>query len=36
LVGLVAHVGGGFIHGLLVLALIVFVFDLVSGRRTSV
>ncbi len=36
LVGLVAHVGGGFIHGLLVLALIVFVFDLVTGRRASV
>ncbi len=36
LVGLVAHVGGSFIHGLLVLALIVFVFDLVTGRRASV
>lgn len=36
LVGLVAHVGGGFIHGLLVLALIVFVFDLLTGRRTTI
>jgi hypothetical protein len=35
LVGLVAHVGGGFIHGLLVLALIVFVFDLLTGRRAT-
>lgn len=32
LVGLLAHVGGSFIHGLLVLALIVFVFDMVTGR----
>lgn len=32
LIGLVAHVGGSFIHGLLVLALIIFVFDLISGR----
>jgi hypothetical protein len=33
LVGLVAHVGGGFIHTLLVLAAIIFVFDLITGRR---
>lgn len=33
LVGLVAHVGGGFIHTLLVLAAVIFVFDLVTGRR---
>jgi hypothetical protein len=36
LVGLFAHVGGSFIHGLLVLALVIFVFDLVTGRRTTV
>ncbi|MBI2809236.1 MAG: lmo0937 family membrane protein [Candidatus Melainabacteria bacterium] len=36
LVGLVAHVGGGFIHGLLVLDLFVFVFDMLTGRRTSI
>lgn len=35
LVGLVAHIGGPLIHGLLVLALVVFVFDLVTGRRAS-
>ena len=34
LVGLVAHVGGGFIHFLLVAALCVFVFDLITGRQT--
>ncbi len=36
IVGMVAHVGGGLIHGLLVLALIVFVFDLITGRRPVV
>jgi hypothetical protein len=33
LLGLIGSVGGGLIHLLLVLALIVFVFQLVSGRR---
>ena len=33
LVGLVAHIGGGLIHTLLVLALIVFLFDFFTGRR---
>jgi hypothetical protein len=32
LVGMFTHIGGGFIHTLLVLALVVFVFDLLSGR----
>ncbi|MDR3616353.1 MAG: lmo0937 family membrane protein [Candidatus Obscuribacterales bacterium] len=36
LVGLFMHIGGGFIHTLLVLALVVFVFDLISGRRASI
>jgi len=34
--GLVAHIGGGLIHMLLVVALVVFVFNLLSGRRTAV
>ncbi|MCA1817268.1 MAG: lmo0937 family membrane protein [Acidobacteria bacterium] len=34
LLGLVAHVGGAFIHLLLVVALVVFVINLLSGRRT--
>ncbi len=34
LVGLLAHVGGGLIHLLLVVAGIVFVFQLISGRRS--
>lgn len=29
----VVHVGGGLIHALLVIALIVFIFQLISGRR---
>ena len=34
LVGLVAEVGGGLIHLLLVAALVVFLFNLFTGRRT--
>lgn len=33
LLGFTLHVGGGLIHILLVVALIVLVFNLVSGRR---
>jgi len=33
LVGLLAHVGGSLIHLLLVLAVIVLVINLVTGRR---
>ncbi len=33
-VGLVAHIGGGLIHILLVLAIVSIVFNLVTGRRT--
>jgi hypothetical protein len=33
LIGFIAHVGGGFIHILLVIAAIVLVINLVSGRR---
>lgn len=34
LLGLVAHIGGAFIHLLLVVALVVFIINLLSGRRT--
>ncbi len=34
LLGLLAHIGGAFIHLLLVVALVVFVINLLSGRRT--
>jgi hypothetical protein len=34
LIGLVAHIGGSLIHLLLVVALIVFVINLLTGRRT--
>jgi hypothetical protein len=32
LVGLFMHIGGGFIHTLLALALVIFVYDLLTGR----
>jgi hypothetical protein len=34
LIGMLAHVGGGFIHLLLVVAAVVLVINLLSGRRT--
>lgn len=34
LIGLVAHIAGGLIHLLLVIALVVFVINLLQGRRT--
>ena len=34
LIGLVANIGGGLIHLLLVIALVVFVINLLTGRRT--
>jgi hypothetical protein len=36
LLGLMAHVGGGLIHLLLVVAVVVFLFNLLTGRRASV
>jgi hypothetical protein len=36
LLGFVAHVGGGLIHLLLVVALAVFLFDMLTGRRAGV
>ncbi|MHB1134343.1 MAG: lmo0937 family membrane protein [Chloroflexota bacterium] len=36
LVGLLMNVGGGLIHLLLVLALIVLLYNLLTGRRTTV
>ena len=35
LIGLVAHIGGGLIHLLLVIAIIVFVINLITGRKTA-
>ena len=34
LLGFIGHVGGGFIHLLLVVAVIVLIYNLVTGRRT--
>ncbi len=36
LLGFSMHVGGGLIHALLVIAIIVFAFNLITGRRSSV
>lgn len=33
LLGFSFHIGGNLIHGLLVVALVVFIMNLVSGRR---
>jgi hypothetical protein len=33
LIGLLAHIGGGLIHILLVVAIIVFIWNLITGRR---
>lgn len=33
LLGLLAHIGGGLIHILLVIAIIVFIWNLITGRR---
>lgn len=33
LIGLLAHIGGGIIHVLLVIAVVVFIWDLLVGRR---
>jgi hypothetical protein len=33
LLGFIAHVGGGLIHLILVIALIVLIFNFISGRR---
>lgn len=35
LLGFLTEVGGGLIHLLLVIAAVVFIFQLVSGRRTA-
>ena len=34
LVGLLAHIGGGLIHLLLVIGVIVLIWNFVAGRRT--
>ena len=34
--GLLGHIGGGFIHLILVIALIVFVYDVLVARRRRV
>ncbi len=33
LLGFIAHIGGGLIHLLLVIAVVILIFNLISGRR---
>lgn len=33
LLGLIANIGGGLIHLLLVVAVIIFIYNLIAGRR---
>lgn len=35
LLGFVLNIGGGFIHLLIVIAVIIFIFDFIGGRRRS-
>ena len=35
LLGFSMHIGGGLIHALLIIAIVVFLFNLISGRRSS-
>ena len=34
-IGLVAHIGGGLIHFLLVVAIVIAIFNLITGRSAS-
>jgi hypothetical protein len=36
LLGLVGHIGGSLIHILLVVALVVFIYNLITGRRRDI
>ena len=36
LLGMLGGIGGGLIHTLLVIALVVFVFQLLTGRRAAI
>ncbi len=35
LLGFIGHIGGGLIHLLLVIALIVFIYNMITGRRAA-
>lgn len=35
LLGLLAHIGSGLIHILLVIALIVFIYNMITGRKST-
>ncbi len=33
LLGILVHIGGGLIHLVLLIALVIFIYDIVTGRR---
>ncbi len=33
LLGFIGHIGGGLVHLLLVIALVVFIYNMITGRR---
>lgn len=35
ILGFSLNIGGGLIHALIVIALVLFIFNLISGRRTA-
>lgn len=35
LLGLIGHIGGGLIHTLLVIAIVIFIVKMITGRRAS-
>jgi 4-hydroxybenzoate polyprenyltransferase len=36
LIGFIAHIGGGFIHLLLLIAAVVFIYNLITNRHSAV
>ena len=36
LLGLIAHIGGGLIHIILVIAVVMFIYNVIAGRRHHV
>jgi len=35
LVGFIANIGGGLIHALIVIALVIFIYNLITGRKAA-
>ena len=35
LIGFIANIGGGLIHALIVIALVIFIYNLITGRKAA-